>query len=377
MRIGYSYWGFLGDHKFDEAGNPASTPDGNATYSWSIIWELLTRGHLVYQMQQDRDAVGWRMTGPDGLFAAFSPYKRHQAWSRMVRTDGIDLPELDVLLLEWRFPIPGRNCLEDAGKPGYQPDLQRQHQLLRHYSGTKTKVIIWDLDHKVTRLDEEYWTPDAILETSVKPLQQAMVRRRVEFPTLTAELLQHETIQADPMRKLVYVGSRYERDDVITEYVKPASDAYPGQVEFHGNWLNSLEACRELWPNVSFNGRITTNDFWDVYSTAVACPLLAKRSYIETGFITPRPWEAVLFGTIPVGIRQMRGIGRYVTHSVGSGDEMVELLYELSQLTLKERDILRQECAHKLSFMDARHFIDVIEEVADESYNVVPEEHHG
>ena len=32
MRIGYSYWGFLGDRKYDDNGNLLSTPDGNAFY---------------------------------------------------------------------------------------------------------------------------------------------------------------------------------------------------------------------------------------------------------------------------------------------------------------------------------------------------------
>ena len=377
MRIGYSYWGYLGDHKFDDEGNPASTPDGNATYSWALIWELLCSGHEVYQMQQDRDAVGWKLTGPNGLFSAFSTRKRHDAWSRMVRTDGVSFPELDVLLLEWRFTIPGRNTEADRLKPGWQPDLDRQTRLLQHYRSTKTKVVIWDLDHKLTFDEERYWAPDAIIETSVKPREQSMRRRRVEPPMVIGDLLQFDTVQVNPCLKLVYVGSRYERDDIITEYIGPASDVYPGQIVFYGNWLKSVDECRKLWPNVCYEDRISTVDFHAAYSEAVACPLLAKRSYIKTGFITPRPWEAILFGTIPVGIRQMHGIDQYAINNVEDGDEMTDLLYEMSQMTLRERDILRHESAHKLGFMDARHFVDVIEEIANEADFVVPEEHNG
>ena len=54
MRIGYSYWGFLGDHKVF-GGREVSTPDGNSTYSWSIVHEALEHGHEVWMMQQDRD----------------------------------------------------------------------------------------------------------------------------------------------------------------------------------------------------------------------------------------------------------------------------------------------------------------------------------
>lgn len=381
MRVGYSYWGFLGDHKLDADGNELSTPDGNATYSWALIHEMQERGHTVYSMQIERDLSGISKYGED-LFAAFSRRKRFNAFNAVLPTHGEQFPELDVLLVEWRFPIPGRNCppLEagERGTGGYsQPDLDRQRDLLRHYSTTKTKIVIWDLDHKLTLGEEVYWEPAAILETSVNPRQQYMPRRRVEPPFIINDLLQFPTVQADPRKKLAYVGSRYERDDVITKYISPPSDAYPGQVHFYGNWLNSLKECERLWPNVAYNGRITTKDFRSAYADAVACPLLAKESYIKTGFITPRPWEAVLFGTIPVGIRSMAGIEQYAINNVEDGDEMTDLLYEMSQMTLSERDLLRQESAHMLRHMDARHFVDVIEDVANESDYVVPEEHNG
>ena len=172
MRIGCSYWGFLGDNKFDASGNEVSTPDGNATYSWSLLWEMQIRGHLVYMMQHDRDEVGWRM-GADGLFSAFSQQRRTDAYLRTIRTDGHRLPELDVLILEWRFRIPGRNCPSDNVMSTHdvysQPDLDRQVELLRHYRERNTKIIIWDLDHKLLPLEEAYWQPDAIFETSVSP----------------------------------------------------------------------------------------------------------------------------------------------------------------------------------------------------------------
>ena len=65
MRLGYSYWGFLGDYKEDHLGNALSTPDGNASYSWSIIHEAQSRGHEVYLMQQDRDWPAYKRHGPD------------------------------------------------------------------------------------------------------------------------------------------------------------------------------------------------------------------------------------------------------------------------------------------------------------------------
>ena len=387
MRIGYSYWGFLGDHKLGADGKALSTPDGNAAYSWAIIHELLGRDYTVYAMQEDRDRPGFTRYGKE-LFASFSQEKRLVAYEGMEQTNGVDLPELDLLLVEWRFPIFGRNCHSWEGAPcfpsrwyktGYdgkgslegevlQPDLFRQYQLLKHYKERGTKIIFWDLDHKVLKHDEEYWKPDAVFETSKRPLHLHTKRTSVEFPIVVADLMQHPTLPGDPLRKLVYIGSRYERDDVITEWLKPISDAYPQQVEFWGNWTNSLDECKKLWPNVSFNGRITMSDFHRVYGTAIACPILAKKSYLETGFITPRPWEALMFGTIPVGLGSHLGVSDYVLPGfvAGDGRDMIEVVETLTGLSVENRDHLRRENVEWIEPMDVRYFVDKMEDVVDE-----------
>jgi hypothetical protein len=363
MRVGYSYWGFLGDNKLDDNEKVLSTPDGNATYSWSIIHEMQRRGWQVYMMQNDRDWPGFKKYGRYN-FDAFSSRKRMDSYLRMLPTFGENLPELDVLILEWRFPIPGRNTVVNPKDPNYQPDLDRQNQLLDHYKGTDTKIIFWDLDHKVLLEDETRWKPDAIFETSVEPRMLSIPRTRVEPPIVVEDLLQHPTLPSDPKRKLVYIGSRYERDDVITEWIKPTSDAYPNEVEFWGNWLRTVDECRKLWPNVNYNDRITTKDFRRVYGTAGACPLLAKRSYLETGFITPRPWEALMFGTIPIGLAPAKGITQYAVHVAHSGEDMIEVAETLAGADLESRDQCRKDNVEMLEFMDARHFVDKIQEVA-------------
>jgi hypothetical protein len=366
VRIGYSYWGFLGDIKLDRDGNELSTPDGNATYSWSILWEAQRRGHEVWAMQEDRDRSAWNVNGV-GLFKSFSQQKRANAYRRTEQTNGHMLPDLDVLLVEWRFPIPGRNCVIVDGRPQFggeqQPDLWRQTQLLQHYLERGTRVIAWDLDHKLERGDEAYWGFDAVFETSQRPRHLLIERTQVEPPFVIDDLMQHETLPVDPRQKLVYVGSRYERDDVITEFVKPVSDRWPGEVMFYGNWLNTLDECRALWPNVSYNGRIGVAGFRQAYGRAVACPLLAKRSYLKTGFITPRPWEALLFGTIPIGIHRSQVP---YTHLIGANEEtMVAWIEDLTTISPRERDDLRRDLCHELRFMDVRNFVDEIENVVN------------
>jgi len=370
LRIGLSFWGFLGDNKIDNGGAEISAPDGNATYSWSIIWEMQRRGHIVYAMQEDRDWPAFKRWG-SGNFASFAKEKRFDSYRNLKPTFGHNFPELDILLLEWRWPIDGRNCeiLPDEGiysidRNKHQPDFIRQLELLNVYKDAKTKIIFWDLDHKLSAQQEQLWKPDAIFETSVTPLELTMKRTRVEPPFIISDLTEHPTLPQDPNRKLVYVGSRYERDDVITEWIDPAQDELPiHSVEFHGNWLNTVNECKKLWPRISYNGRVTTQDFRRIYGTAVACPLLAKKSYLESGFITPRVWEALLFGTIPIGLGTAKGIEQYVDLVATDGLDMIEVVKMLSEADLKQRDEMRRANIAKLDFMDARHFVDKIENV--------------
>lgn len=367
LRIGYSFWGFLGDHKLDLHGNEVSAPDGNATYSWSILYEAQRRGHTVFAMQKDRDMPAWERLGADN-FAAFSQGRRIVAYTGTRATGGVELPELDVLLLEWRWPIKGRNSGIDRSHPDYQPDLDRQLQLLRHYSG-KIPIIIWDLDHKLETTDEAAWHPDAIFETSVHPALNLIERTQIQAPFCMDAILEHNTRMVDPRRKLVYVGNRYERDDVIDEYVRPVSDAFPGGVEFWGGWTRepNLSECKARWPNVSYHGRITTREFRDAYATAAGVPLLAKRSYLRTGFVTPRIWEALLFGSIPIGLEEMTGIHQYLPSRLiaRSGNDLAFIAHELSRMNLEERDALRRLVADLIGFMDVRGFLDRIEDVVD------------
>lgn len=373
MRIGYSYWGFLGDNKFDEKGNVLSTPDGNATYGWSLIWEMQKRGHVVFAMQKDRDYFAWKKLGIDN-FSAFSPDKRLSAYEGLKHTFGSSevLPELDILLVEWRFPIPGRNIdVIQKGEEGrgdqylydpfrHQPDWNRQWEILNHYKEKNTKIILWDLDHKLTFQEESYWNPDAVFETSHSPLKLSKERIRVEPPFHIPDLLQHPTLPSDLNRKLVYIGSRYERDDVIDEWIRPAAERYPGEIEFHGKWDDDAKA---RWPTIKMGERCTVKDFRKIYGNAGACPLLAKKSYLETGFITPRPWEALLFGTLPVGLSSAKGVNKYVEFMAHSPSDMLEIAETLVRCDISTRDHYRRANVEKLEFMDAKYFVDAVEKV--------------
>src|SRR5574337_1290452 len=104
MKIGYSYWGFLGDYKEDKEGKTLSTPDGNAAYGGFLISEMQNRGHQVVMLQRDRDwATFTRREKYD--FEAFSSERRFYAYLKCGRTVqgdeawavGPDLPSLDQI----------------------------------------------------------------------------------------------------------------------------------------------------------------------------------------------------------------------------------------------------------------------------------------
>ena len=370
MKIGYSYWGFLGDFKEDLQGNSLSTPDGNASYSWSILFEALRRRHQIYLMQIDRDLPAFVRHGPEN-FASFSKDKRLKSYLAAEKTGGEDLPELDVLLLEWRFPIPGRNTVDDQDKPEFQPDLLRQAQLLEYYGKTGTRIIIFDLDHKISEETEMQLIRDfgkrfTIFETSVRPLQTSIPRVRVEIPFVIRDLLQHTLQAVDTKRKLVYIGSRYERDDVIDAWIKPLTDLWPQQIEFYGNWTAdyNFAEVKAKWPKVKFMDRITMKDFGKAYGTAVACPLIAKSSYLDTGFITARIWEALLFGTLPLGLSSHTGIRQYLPDELVADDphDLASIVLSLSRMSLEARTELHCEVVEQIGFMDVSHFLDRIEE---------------
>lgn len=365
MRIGYSFWGFLGDYKEDDKGNALSTPDGNAAYGLFLVDAMIKAGHEVIFLQQDRDWTVFQRRGKHD-FQSFSSELRFGAYLKPTR-DSEGFPDLDILLLEWRFPIPGRNTPDMAGKPGYQPDLQRQSDLLNHYGDTGAKIIIWDLDYKLDEVSEAWIKPAAVLETAVSPRSGSAKRYRVEPPVSINNLLERAPRPLNTNKKLVYVGSRYERDDVIDEWIKPVSDRFPQQVEFYGNWTAeyNFAEVQARWPNVKYCDRISMKDFDRAYGDAVACPLLAKRSYLANGFITPRIWEALIFGTIPIGFKSHNGIEQYLPAGLICSDasQLAETAAGLSVLSTSGRQAFREDVANRINFMDASNFVRVIEGV--------------
>ncbi len=366
MRIGYLWRGFLGDIKLNTDLEEVSTPDGNATYSWTIEHECENRKYKLIPLGTNLDAPAATRDGPD-IFSAFSQVRRLRSYERMLSrgwTLGSDkeFPELDLVLIEWRWPIPGKNTPSDVGSPSYQTDLERQTAVLRHYSDKGTPIVVWDLDHKFTEDDMIRCADDGlnfrVIETSVEPRYSWITR--VDPPCVINELLRDGIDERRPKYYLGYIGSRYERDETIDRWINPIAPPNTSRVAFWGKWEPGADV-RTRWPGVQFYGRIGVRGFREAYSRCAAVPILAKESYYKSGFITPRLAEAVMFGSIPIGLVEHRGISQYCASVAKDPNELWELAKHIRGISPLRRRVMREESAHMLSCTDVRNFLDVLE----------------
>lgn len=332
MNIGYAYWGFLMDEKYNKFGEKITSPDGNAFYSWSIINSLQEIGHKVYQMMPNRDKYGEDRLAGNFIGMGFSKCTsnnnpRIKAYKKMVKNlydlvvewkdvtkkdlfkiwDNNKIDRLDAILLEWRMEIPGRNtqnakfeCVE------WQPDLFIQECIIDYCAKNAIKLIIFDLDYKLTfeQVDDlhrrciDYF----ILELGHKwETKYANVNAmHIEIPFDFRYIDNFYVDEPGEFQNLVYVGNRYERDWCIDKYIP--TEMYG--VNIYGNWLESGRDSKKRWPSIAFHKRINTSEMRNAYGKSVCTILLAKEEYLKYGFMTARIIESVFYGTLPLFISE-------------------------------------------------------------------------
>jgi hypothetical protein len=312
MLIGYSFWGFLGPGITD-------TPDGGRSHRRPLIDGLRGRGHEIVFLQANRDLdeAGLDLT---------DTYTWH---------DG--LPDVDVLFLEWRWPIPGRNTTP-CGSQGHTCDLHRQRQLLDHYTAYGTPTLLWDKDRQLST-DDPLRRADtvAVCEPALHPSRGAA---SLLFPVAdtTLDVADPATLVALPRDlPLVYVGNQYDRDDAFEKFFVPAARAHTHVVA--GKWPNT-----ERWPDLTFAGRIPFLDVDTLYRRSVATVLLLPDRYARAGQVTQRLFEAVLAGCLPLAPTTIRDAGAFVPadHLVDNGTDVTAKIHHLAGLagTTRHADLL-------------------------------------
>ncbi|SOB89023.1 glycosyltransferase family protein [Streptomyces sp. 1331.2] len=303
MRIGYSFWGFLGSGITD-------TPDGGRSHRRTLVDGLLAAGHEVVFLQPNRDLAeaGTDLTGT-------------------YRWDG-GLPEIDALFLEWRWPIPGRNT-SACGTEGHTCDLHRQQEILDHYThryGVRT--VLWDKDQQLPADDRLRTVGQVqVCEPALYPSPGAA---SLLFPVADDALDRaYPAALAAEKRELplVYIGNQYDRDTAFGEFFAPAAAQLPHQVA--GKW-----GATARWPQVNFTGRIPFDEVIPTYRSAVATVLLAPDRYARTGQFTQRLFEAVLAGCLPLAPRTLRAAETVVPREliVTSAADVVATVTALARL---------------------------------------------
>ena len=373
-KVGYSFWGFLGDVKMNENKELISTPDGNAFYSWSIIEELQKRGYEVLSIMPDRDKPAINVKG-DLLFSSWCKDRRANAYNKMNKLEYKEINEkslkntwdrelinVDFILLEWRFEIKGRNDNMSIGNDNWQPDWYIQNELLKYCKEKGIKVIVFDLDYKLTEKDIKKYGIKYIIELGDKwsKCWIDVKAKKTEIP-FNFSCIDYFEIEKEPTKNLLYVGNRYERDWCIDKYIPEDLD----NVCVYGNWKESGRDSEERWPLIKFCDRLQTKEMRDVYKDYIATILLAKDEYCEYNFVTARILEAIFYGVVPFFIEEFdrftieKYAGKNYTDflTVSSKEDLKNKIVELKENKQVRIDII-ESLRKNLEFMDVKYFVD-------------------
>ncbi|WP_176743508.1 glycosyltransferase family protein [Streptomyces agglomeratus] len=337
MKIGYSFWGFLGNGITD-------TPDGGRSHRRPLIDALLGRGHEIVFLQANRDLI----EAGDDLGNAYTFHSGS--------------PDIDVLFLEWRWAIEGRNTTA-CGTEGHTCDLHRQAELVTRYTvRRKTPTVIWDKDRELR--PDRMWRrvrQTAICEAALQPNPGA---HRLLFPVDDRLLAEADPIAlAEKPRDLVlgYVGNQYDRDEHFDHFFAPAAAHFDHLVG--GKWTKTSR-----WPHVRFLGRLPFEAVHAVYDRSLATVLMLPERYAAVGQMTQRIFEAVLAGCLPLAPADILHADRFVPNEliVSSSSEVVERLAHLQRIagTQQHADLIAA-CLDRLDLFRLSRQVDVLEAVLD------------
>lgn len=321
LTIGYSFWGFLGNGVVD-------TPDGGRSHRRTLLQGILAAGHRLVLLQPDRD--GSEAKDPVEL----GP---NAAWDA-------GLPDIDALMLEWRWLVAGRNDPASRGQGGHTPDLDRQRQLIAHYTlGLGTPTLVWDKDLTLAADDPMRAHPNVqVLEAALYPRQGA---QQLLFPVsddlLDDRLAAPGALSAGRELPLVYVGNQYGRDDHFARWFAPLASRHPHAV--YGKWRST-----SAWPHVRFAGRVPFAQVRTIYREARSTVALLPARYRARGQMTQRLAEAVLAGCLTIVPADIRGAEHFAPAALiasrpEDSSRLMQSLLRLDADQLGELDVLALE----------------------------------
>lgn len=378
MKLAYSYWGFLSDIKLDSNHKVISTPDGNAFYSWAILKAFQSIDKHPLLVMPNRDEFSVSENGAES-FNAWLPYTRYSVYSACKTINykhnlstvsdeqifelwnSVGLNTYDLILHEWRMPIAGRNTLDCRNSETWQPDLWLQELLILYCRQHHIKLVIFDLDYKLTETDFACIQDIAtIVELGNKwqKTKYSQYAKTVYIP-FDFEFINFFDISSRTENSLIYVGNRYERDWCIDKYIPTdLSDCV-----IYGNWTEGNRDSTSRWPDLKFGKRLQTSEMHDVYSNAACTLLLAKADYCEHHFMTARLIEAVFYGTVPLFIEEYgeetirKFAGDYASLLTVKSKRDVTITAQLFKTNNELRKEIITYLRKHLQFMDAKYFV--------------------
>ncbi|MFF1676133.1 hypothetical protein ACFVYG_08880 [Streptomyces sp. NPDC058256] len=335
MKIGYSFWGFLGK-------GITNTPDGGRSHRRPLIDALIARRHEIVFLQANRD----HLEAGDALDDAYA--------------FDYGTPDIDVLFLEWRWPIQGRNTTS-CGTEGHTCDLHRQAELLQHYTThRKVPIVIWDKDRQLQADNPWRRTSGvAVCEAALDPTPGA---HRLLFPVDDQRLAQADpNLLARQPREMAlgYVGNQYDRDEQFDHFFAPAAACFEHQVA--GKWTQTGR-----WPHICFLGRIPFEDAHRLYSGTLATLLLLPERYAAVGQMTQRIFEAVLAGCLPLAPASIRQVNQFVPEDlvVTSGSHVIRRIRGLREIAGSNQHAqLISGCLKRLDLFRLSRQVDALETV--------------
>ncbi|MBN1263009.1 MAG: hypothetical protein JW991_01505 [Candidatus Pacebacteria bacterium] len=318
IKLGYSCWGFLGKGVVD-------TPDGGRSHRLVLLKELIKRNFSIYMLQKNRDLI----EAGDDFSSSYLSFRE-------------DLPDIDALFLEYRWPIPGRNCQVDKKSTEYTPDLDRQNELLKHYQTQRIPILIWDKDQK---LEKKIFPGNVVIfEAALKPRPG---RVKLLFP-VDDDKVQKAIRSLDryskenKKNKLVYIGNRYERDETFKKYYIDSTKLLNSTVFIYGKWKNFPDKCK----NLNFMGRIGYNKVCSVYLNSFLTILIAPDRYYQSGQYTQRLFESLWGLCLPLVPEEYYQKEKIILPElvVGSSENIVKKINWLTSLVNQEiKSILKKQ----------------------------------
>jgi len=346
-RIGFYLYGRLSDKITPEMKN---TPEGHSWVFGPLFDIFLKQGWEVYYFypMETTEVQNYKLSA----FAAFECDKRWKVYNAIEKiSDPLKdpLPPLDVLIMYYRW---------DRGEFYKQIygdiDLRIQEKLISHYSkSSNTAIFFLNPDCKIpTNFSDSRIT--GVLNPSILPdefFQSINFKFYSYYPPYAlwpdSEIL--PSTEKNPLKDIVYVGNRYERDAEFEKWYVNYSKLNPYKVHVYGNWFRTFEEIFTIkkWWFVCYHARIGFQEFYDAYKDAVSCVLITKPEYYRWGFITQRPFESVYFGTLPL-LPIQEPFPSYESlipkkYHLHDFSDLLDKIYELKKLSLEEYDFQRKK----------------------------------